>query len=73
MKDLGSEHDWSHISNQVGMFAYTGLNSEMVMEMRENHAIYFPLTGRISVAGINQSNIDHFCQSLMRVTQGKKI
>lgn len=28
LKDLGNEHDWSHATSQIGMFAYTGLNKE---------------------------------------------
>lgn len=28
MKDLGSEHNWDHVINQIGMFAYTGLSPE---------------------------------------------
>jgi aspartate aminotransferase len=26
LKEVGSKHDWSHVTNQIGMFAYTGLN-----------------------------------------------
>ena len=28
LKELGNEHDWSHVTSQIGMFAYTGLNKE---------------------------------------------
>ena len=24
LKDVGSTHDWSHVTEQIGMFAYTG-------------------------------------------------
>jgi aspartate aminotransferase len=24
LKNAGSEHDWSHITDQIGMFAFTG-------------------------------------------------
>jgi len=27
LKAAGSVHDWSHITNQIGMFAYTGLST----------------------------------------------
>lgn len=30
LEDLGSKHDWSHITNQIGMFAYTGLTAEQM-------------------------------------------
>ena len=30
LESLGSKHDWSHITNQIGMFAYTGLTAEQM-------------------------------------------
>jgi aspartate/tyrosine/aromatic aminotransferase len=30
LEDLGSKHDWSHITSQIGMFAYTGLTPEQM-------------------------------------------
>jgi len=55
------------------MFAYTGLKAEMVKEVIEQHSIYMPPDGRISVAGVNSSNIDHICNAFHQVTIGKEI
>ena len=30
LEKLGSKHDWSHITRQIGMFAYTGLRAEQM-------------------------------------------
>lgn len=30
LEKLGSKRDWSHITNQIGMFAYTGLTAEQM-------------------------------------------
>lgn len=30
LEKLGSKHDWSHITSQIGMFAYTGLKPEQM-------------------------------------------
>ncbi|VDQ13756.1 unnamed protein product [Trichobilharzia regenti] len=30
LSKLGSNRDWSHITNQIGMFCYSGLNPEQV-------------------------------------------
>ena len=30
LEKLGSKHDWSHITNQIGMFAYTGLKADQM-------------------------------------------
>merc|ERR1712176_559501 len=35
LKEAGSTHDWSHVSNQIGMFAYTGMSKEMCQELTE--------------------------------------
>jgi aspartate/tyrosine/aromatic aminotransferase len=33
LKDLKSPHKWTHLEDQIGMFAFTGLNKEMVEEL----------------------------------------
>jgi aspartate aminotransferase len=30
LENLGSKHDWTHITDQIGMFAYTGLTPEQM-------------------------------------------
>ena len=30
LEEAGSTKDWSHITDQIGMFAYTGLSKEQV-------------------------------------------
>ena len=30
LHELGSKHNWDHITNQIGMFCYTGLNASQV-------------------------------------------
>ena len=41
----GSTKDWSHITSQIGMFAYSGMSKEQVESLRYDHAIY--MTGKI--------------------------
>jgi aspartate aminotransferase len=33
LEKLGSKHDWSHITNQIGMFAYTGLTKDQMDQL----------------------------------------
>jgi aspartate aminotransferase len=44
LEKLGSKHDWSHITSQIGMFAYTGLTSEqmdkLAKEVSINHILW---------------------------------
>ena len=71
LKDLGNEHDWSHVTSQIGMFAFTGLNKDMVNELRERYAIYMTMDGRISIAGLNTKNLAYVSEAFHNVTTGK--
>jgi aspartate/tyrosine/aromatic aminotransferase len=42
LENLGSKHDWSHITSQIGMFAYTGLTPEQ-MDKLAKEVRYFCL------------------------------
>ena len=73
LEAAGSTHDWSHVTNQIGMFAFTGMSAEMVDELGAKHAIFLTRDGRISVAGINTGNVAHIAQAIHTVTSGKSI
>lgn len=39
LETLGSKHDWSHITNQIGMFAYTGLTAEQMEKLAKEVSV----------------------------------
>ena len=41
----GSPGDWSHIIKQIGMFTFTGLNTEQVAFMTREYHIYMTSDG----------------------------
>ena len=45
LKAAGSKHDWSHITNQIGMFCYSGLTPEQVDTFTKNYHIYMTRNG----------------------------
>jgi aspartate/tyrosine/aromatic aminotransferase len=53
-----------HIIMQIGMFSYTGLSVEQVKILRSKFHIYMTLDGRISMAGLNKSNIGTFAKAV---------
>jgi aspartate aminotransferase, mitochondrial len=73
LKDAGSTHDWSHISEQIGMFAFTGMNADMCDRLTEQYHIYLTRDGRISIAGLNENNLDYVATAIHTVTEGKSI
>lgn len=67
LEDLGSKHDWSHITSQIGMFAYTGLNAEQMDQLAKKHSVYATKDGRISVAGITNANVGRLAEAIYAV------
>ncbi|KAF1988990.1 aspartate aminotransferase mitochondrial precursor [Aulographum hederae CBS 113979] len=68
LEKLGSKHDWSHITSQIGMFAFTGLKPEQMDVLAKEHSVYATKDGRISVAGITTGNVKRLAESIYKVT-----
>ncbi|KAF2185256.1 hypothetical protein K469DRAFT_726804 [Zopfia rhizophila CBS 207.26] len=68
LEKLGSKHDWSHITSQIGMFAYTGLKPEQMEVLAKEHSVYATKDGRISVAGITSGNVKRLAEAIYKVT-----
>lgn len=73
IEGAGSSHDWSHVTEQIGMFAFTGMSKEMCDELTDKHAIFLTKDGRISIAGLNSGNIATVAKAIHAVTDGKKL
>jgi len=113
LKEVGSTHDWSHVTEQIGMFAFTGecpsfhslhfsrthlliclrpivyflffltnstlmhtlsgMSSDMCDQLTSEYAIYLTRDGRISLAGLNDGNIEYVAKAIHAVTDGKSI
>lgn len=69
LADVGSTKNWEHITKQIGMFAYSGLSSEQVLEMREKHHVYCTADGRISMAGVTSGNVDYIANAIHDVSK----
>ena len=63
----GSKREWSHITNQIGMFAFTGLTEPEVLELRSKYHIYLTNDGRISMAGVTTGNVEYLASSIAAV------
>jgi len=57
----------SILSKQVGMFSYTGLNPTQCHKLISKWHCYLLLNGRVSLAGLNSSNLKYFAQALLDV------
>ncbi|KAF7548943.1 hypothetical protein G7Z17_g6745 [Cylindrodendrum hubeiense] len=66
---LETPGDWSHIVKQNGMFGYTGISSTQIVELEVNHHVYMANTSRISLAGLNEGNVEYFAKALDQVVR----
>merc|ERR1712080_736835 len=65
----GSVHNWDHITNQIGMFCFTGMKPNQVEHLTKNFSVYLTKDGRISVAGITSSNVDYLAHAMHESTK----
>ena len=64
LKAAGVKQDMSFITQQIGMFSYSGLTKDQMVRLRNEFGVYGTDTGRMCVAALNSKNIDYVCQSI---------
>jgi len=62
-----ADFDFSFVTEQRGMFSYSGLTKPQVDRLRQDAAVYAVDSGRICVAALNSKNIDHVAKSVAQV------
>ena len=67
LKAEGVTQDFSFISNQIGMFSFSGLSKEQVERLKTEFAVYIVGSGRISVAGMTKQNVPVICKAIAQV------
>ncbi len=67
MQRRNTGRDWSFVTQQTGMFSFSGLSAEQVDALREKHGIYFVRDGRINVAGMSSETMDRLCDAIVSV------
>lgn len=67
LKAAGVTQDMSFITQQIGMFSYSGLTKDQMVRLRSEFGVYGTDTGRMCVAALNSRNIDHVCASIAKV------
>jgi aspartate/tyrosine/aromatic aminotransferase len=65
LEKLGSKHDWSHITSQIGMFAFTGLKPEQMDKLAKEVRLFVmkPLcfTDRVIALGLRNQGWSYLC------------
>lgn len=69
LEELGTPGTWNHITDQIGMFSFTGLSEAQVMKIRSDAHVYMTKNGRISMAGLNTGNVEYFAKAVDKVVR----
>jgi len=64
LEKLGTPGTWNHITDQIGMFSYTGLSPEMCEFLKLEKHLYLLKSGRISMCGLNNGNLDYVAEAI---------
>lgn len=67
LKAAGVQADMSFITEQVGMFSYSGLSKDQMVRLRTEFGVYGTDSGRMCVAALNSTNIDYVCACIAKV------
>ncbi|KAJ2791686.1 aspartate transaminase aat1 [Coemansia linderi] len=69
LEGLGSKKKWNHITDQIGMFCFTGLSPAQVDRLASEFHVYLTRDGRVSIAGITTGNVKYLAESIHNVTK----
>jgi len=65
----GTPGSWNHITDQIGMFSFTGLTPAQCERLIGEHHIFLLKSGRISLAGLNKANISYMVDCVDEVVR----
>ncbi|GLT25435.1 hypothetical protein SLA2020_005640 [Shorea laevis] len=60
----GTPGNWSHITRQVGMYTFSGLNEGQVAFMTKEYHIYMSSDGRINMAGLGSKTVPYLADAM---------
>lgn len=70
LQRLQTPGTWTHITEQQGMFSFTGLTPEQVSKLETEYGVYLLGSGRASIAGLNPGNVGHVAAAIDAVVRG---
>lgn len=72
LEALETPGTWNHITDQIGMFSFTGLSEAQALKIRADSHVYMTKNGRISMAGLNTRNVEYVAKAIDKVVRDAK-
>ncbi|XP_060534361.1 aspartate aminotransferase, cytoplasmic-like [Cylas formicarius] len=64
LEEMEAPGKWTHITDQVGLFCYTGLNECHVKHLIKHHHIYMYKSGALAVTGLTLNNVKYIANGI---------
>lgn len=64
------EHNFEYLTQQNGMFSFTGFTPEQVARLQKEYAIYMLASSRLCIPGLNTHNVDYVANAMAEVLKG---
>lgn len=64
----GHDLDGAFVTEQRGMFSFTGLSPEQMLALRDDFGVYGTEDGRICISGLNEGNVEHVAGAISAVS-----
>lgn len=64
LEKLGTPGTWGHITDQIGMFSFTGMTAAQAKHLADKYSIYLLSSGRINICGLTTGNIDYVAEAI---------
>ncbi|XP_055682665.1 aspartate aminotransferase, mitochondrial-like [Lutzomyia longipalpis] len=68
LEKWGSPRDWKHITDHVGWFTYSGLNSLQCECLTNKYSVHITKDGRMALTGVNPGNVEYLAFAIREVT-----
>lgn len=72
LKQQNVEISFDAITNQCGMFSYTGLSKPQIDWLLKERGVYLVGSGRMCVAALNQNNLKYVAESFAQAIKTVK-
>jgi len=66
----GTPGGWAHVTEQRGMFSYTGLTPEQADRMVDDFHVYMLRSGRVNMAGLSEATVAACADAIHAVVTG---
>ncbi|XP_029457634.1 putative aspartate aminotransferase, cytoplasmic 2 [Rhinatrema bivittatum] len=64
LRTLGTLGTWEHLTTQMGLYSFSGLNASQVDILRTKRHVYLGANGQINMSSLNSGNIDYVAQCI---------